>query len=89
MSLLEMTPLSLLIGLIVVALCIFAIYHAVRSQQPLLGVAEDESPEGTQSMVQAKPLTFKSIVWGVFCGMWLFSLSAGLLYLILRLLNSQ
>jgi hypothetical protein len=48
-----------------------------------------ERPTSTMLAAPAAPphpVTFRMIIWGVFCGLWLYSLSAGLVYLILHFL---
>ena len=37
--------------------------------------------------IRTNPSLFRTIVGGVFCGMWLFSLTAGLIYWVLLLLR--
>jgi len=77
-------------GIIFWSIVVLAVVRFMRPSTPLPGITSEVSPEGQRSVAcpSAPSLTAKAIFWAVFGALWAFSLSAGLVYLILRFLNS-
>ena len=78
-------------GIIFWSVVVLAVVRFMRPSMPLPRITSSEvSPEVHRSAVSPSepPLTAKAIFWAVFGALWAFSISAGLLYLILRSLNS-
>lgn len=84
------TGIGIVGGVIFAGIIVLAIVYARRPSTPLPGITSEVSPEGQRSVAcpSAPSLTAKAIFWAVFGALWAFSLSAGLVYLILRFLNS-
>jgi hypothetical protein len=73
-----MNPFYLAAGLVAVAVALFFVLRAAKS--------EPNDPDLAASTL--KPLTRSDIFWSVFGALWCFSVTAGILLIILRAVNS-
>jgi hypothetical protein len=81
------TGVGIVCGAIVAVVAVWAIVHAIRSNEPSSRIA---SPEGQRAVAgsSASPLSGKVIFWAVFGALWAFSISAGLIVLIFRAITA-
>jgi hypothetical protein len=70
------------IGFLALCLCVLGIWSATRTSG---GLKQEDAVE-VAPRPPAQPLTGNTVFWAVFGALWAFSLTAGILYALIRLL---
>jgi hypothetical protein len=78
----DLNPFFTAAGLIAVALAVFVVLHNAKT------VLDTPDPSKPAMPVIEKPLSKSDIFWAVFGALWFFSVTAGILLMILRAVNS-
>ncbi len=86
-----MSPVVIISAIVIPILAVLGIYNAIRPSawSPEATEADaDPTPAAVGRSGILQPLTARSVFWAVFGALWAFSLTAGFVFFIIKLLNS-